>query len=87
MMSLISSEHDEQVNLFHWADIMSPQYPELALLHAIPNGGKRNINVARKLKEEGQKAGVPDICLPVPRGEYHGLYIEMKYGRNKPTPE
>ena len=33
------------------------------------------------------RSGVPDICLPAPRGKYHGLYIEMKVGRNKPTPE
>lgn len=26
----------------------------------------------------GVKAGVPDVCLPVPRGGYHGLYVEMK---------
>ena len=24
------------------------------------------------------KPGVPDICLPVPKGRYHALYIEMK---------
>ena len=33
----------------------------------------------------GVKAGVPDLCLPVPRGGYAGLYIEMKYGKNKTT--
>lgn len=26
---------------------------------------------------------MPDLCLPVARGKYHGLYIEMKYGKNK----
>lgn len=30
------------------------------------------------MKATGEKAGVPDICLPVPRGGYHGLYIELK---------
>ena len=34
--------------------------------------------------KEGMKAGVPDIFLPVPKGENHGLFIEMKrrkYGK------
>ena len=33
---------------------------------------------AKHLKQQGVKSGVPDLCLPVPRGQYHGLYIEMK---------
>ena len=44
----------------------------------IPNGGLRNKAVAGMLKSEGVKSGVPDICLPVARGKYHGLYIELK---------
>lgn len=57
--------------------------PELRLLHAIPNGGHRNKITAAKLKAEGVKAGVPDICLPVARGQYHGLYIELKTQQGK----
>lgn len=68
------TEHQEQVQLFAWAAYR----PELALLHAIPNGGKRDIRTAAMLKAEGVKPGVPDICLPVPKGGYHGLYIELK---------
>ena len=30
-------------------------------------------------------AGIPDIELDVSRGGYHGLFIEMKVGMNKPT--
>ena len=79
------SEHDEQVKLFQWARMSEGRWPELALLFAIPNGGKRHIAVARKLKAEGVKAGVPDICLPVARGPWHALYIELKHKDNKAT--
>ena len=71
-------EHDEQVALIQWSEYALPAHPELALLYAIPNGGKRSRAVAAKLKAEGVKAGVLDLCLPVPRGTFHGLYIEMK---------
>lgn len=30
------------------------------------------------MRAEGLRRGVPDICLPVARGGYHGLYIELK---------
>lgn len=78
-------EGTEQMNLFRWAAYNTGKYPELELLHHIPNGGLRNKAVAAKLKMEGVKAGVPDLCLPVPRGPYHGMYIEMKVGNNKTT--
>jgi len=81
------SEHDEQCKLFQWAAYRLPVYPELALMFAIPNGGQRNIVVANKLKAEGVKAGVPDVCLPVARGGYHGLFLELKHGRNRATAE
>ena len=79
------SESVEQINLFRWAVYASGAMPELDLLHHIPNGGKRNITTEKRLKAEGVKAGVPDISLPVPSGRYHGLYIELKAGKNKIT--
>jgi hypothetical protein len=68
--------------------------PELALFHAIPNGGLRDKRTAAMLKAEGVKRGIPDTFLPLPcwgivspggvmnsperRILYAGLYIEMK---------
>lgn len=75
------SEHDEQVALFEAIKFL--QYPELEWLFAIPNGGARHPAVGKRMKDEGVKAGVWDIMLPVARNGYHGLFIEMKYGANK----
>ena len=78
MSKTIMSEHDEQVCLIRMAALHEGKHPELALLHAIPNGGARHPAVAAKLKAEGVKRGIPDLCLPVPRGDALGLYIELK---------
>lgn len=72
------SEAEEQRIIFSWAEYSKGANPELSLMFAIPNGGSRNRIEAHNLKLEGVKAGVPDICLPVPSGNYHGLYIELK---------
>ena len=78
-------EAEEQIKLFQWAEYNLGRYPELELLYHIPNGGSRNKIEALNLKRQGVKSGVPDLCLPVARGTYHGLYIEMKFGKNTPT--
>lgn len=82
----INTESAEQQALFDWAELMKARCPELALLYHIPNGGQRAAATATRLKAEGVKPGVPDVCLPVAKGAYHGLYLEMKVGKNKPTP-
>lgn len=79
------SESQEQQALFQWAAVMEGKYPELKRLHHIPNGGKRDIRTAKRLKAEGVKPGVPDIFLPVPRHGFHGLYIEMKADKSCKT--
>ena len=61
-----------------WAEVNLKKIPELEMLYAIPNGGKRNIITASKLKKEGVKAGVWDMSLDFPKGGYHGLKIEVK---------
>lgn len=78
-----TTEHDEQAQLFAWAEgQQAARWPELALLYAIPNFagrlGRLTAKQGARLKAEGRKVGVPDICLPVARGRFHGLYIELK---------
>jgi hypothetical protein len=81
------TEHAHQSALFCWAALpdIQEKYPALRWMFAIPNGGERNPKVAAQMKAEGVKSGVLDIFLPVPKGQYHGLFIEMKVGKNKPS--
>lgn len=82
---LTGVEHQHQVTVATWALLHERKYPELALLYAIPNGGQRHAAVASKLKAEGVKPGVLDLNLPVARGGFLGLWIEMKAGTNTTT--
>lgn len=81
----IDNEAGQQEALFCWAEYQLGRMPELEYMHHVPNGGKRDTKTAVALKRQGVKAGVPDIHLPAPRGDYHGLYIELKAGKNFTT--
>ncbi len=85
MQGYKSCEETEQINLFRWAAFAENKYPELKLMYHVPNEGKRSAITGSRLKQAGLKPGVPDIVLPVARGGYIGLYIELKYGKNKLT--
>ena len=71
--------------MFEWANLLSGKYPELKLMYHIPNGGIRNPVTAYRLKLQGVLAGVCDIHLPIPKGKYHSLYLELKAKYNKLT--
>ena len=66
------SEHIEQREFVRW---FRQTYPGVRIL-AIPNGGKRSITTAARLKVEGVCAGVPDLFVP----EW-STWIEMKRQR------
>lgn len=83
-------EYHEQAAVFEWAFYQSKKYPCLKFLHASTAGEKfANAKQASRAKKAGMRAGVPDIFLPYPNGEYAGLFIEMKRkiikGQSKPT--
>ena len=82
-------ESIEQQRLFTWWRLEGCKTYGLpaCVLFAIPNGGKRNAREAAMFKAEGVVAGIPDLFLAEARHGHHGLFIEMKAGRNKPTPE
>jgi len=100
MGEVVFSEHSEQVELMRWTRETATlaQYPDASWLFAIPNGAKlpytgkgknRYSKQAMILKSEGLQPGVPDLCLPVAAGGYHGLFVELKSLRKgaKVSPE
>tara|TARA_Y100000593_G_scaffold5057_1_gene9943 strand:+ start:990 stop:1334 length:345 start_codon:yes stop_codon:yes gene_type:complete len=44
-----------------------------------------HFSVRMKAKKSGYKKGFPDLFIYEPRGDYHGLAIELKVGYNRAT--
>lgn len=86
-----TSEHLEQVRFIQWCKLNENRYKELGLIFAIPNGGTRGgtklqkIINGRRLKEEGVRPGIPDLCLPIARKGFNAFYIEMKTKKTYPN--
>jgi hypothetical protein len=74
-----SNEAEEQKVVIRYCDIKG-----IPIVH-IPNEGKRSARVGAEMKAMGLRPGFPDLFVPLPKKEFHGLFIEMKYGRNKLT--
>lgn len=79
------SEANEQEAVMIWAAHNTWKHPCLRRLLHIPNGGTRNVAEAVHLKRLGVKPGVPDLLLPYPSNGYHGLFIEMKSQKGRPS--
>lgn len=87
-------EYAAQCAVIAWCNLADQsKYPGVRLIYAIPNGsyfGGDAVTRARRgarMKAQGVKPGVPDLCLPVARGGWHGLYIEMKAPKGRATHE
>lgn len=71
----VATEEVEQNAVARYLDLIGVHW-----FH-VPNGGKRNVVVAKKLKSAGVKAGVPDIWITSAPPLYPtapGVIIEMK---------
>ena len=79
-------EAAEQENVIKWARDNEKNYPFLWLLHSSLNGVRLSKIQAGKAKASGMLSGVPDLFLPVPRGSFCGLYIEMKSATGRIMP-
>ncbi len=76
------TEQQEQEAVIQWAQASIARLPGLELLFHVPNE-----NAHHKVRQ-GVAAGVPDLCLPIARGGWHGLWIELKRAdhSNGPSP-
>lgn len=73
------AEYAEQVALFEWLEIEARRDARLKYAFSSQAGEKfKNAIAGARAKKAGMKAGVPDIFIPVPTSDYHGLFIEMK---------
>lgn len=77
-MSVSEAKHQQAVIEWSQQPAVRSRWPELALLHHIKNETREGAARVAVDKAMGVKRGVPDLCLPVPKGKYHSLYIEMK---------
>ncbi len=70
-------EENLQIACVRWFRM---QYPNI-IIHHSPNGGKRHVLTAIKFKAMGTLAGFPDLFIAYPSKGYHGLFVEMKNGK------
>ena len=80
--TISASEHIEQVRLVNWFrdNFKEPDY----IIFAVPNGGKRGIKEAERLKAEGVKKGVSDLII-VTHNKI--IFLEMKNAKGKLSKE
>ena len=81
---MLKPEESEQIALFDWIRLFRPDLKDF-VFH-IANERKTSKQYGYKLKRMGVRSGVSDIFLAVPTKKYYGLFLELKAGVNKPTP-
>ena len=81
-MTVLHSEHEEQVALVNWFrdNFKEPDY----IIFAVPNGGKRGGAEAERLRKEGVRAGVNDLIILT---HNRVIFLEMKKVNTKASPK
>lgn len=69
-----------QIAIMRWwaAEWRGLGAPAEEFLFHVPNGGRRDARGAAVLKSMGVRPGIPDLFLPLARGGFHGLAVEIK---------
>jgi len=61
--------------------------PREILFNGSAGGIRTSMSQAKKMKASGYRKGWPDLLIMEPRGEFHGLAIELKVKGNYPSAE
>ena len=84
------TEWTEQREVIQWFKSIYPQYEKsirLSMSGLNLGGGIKAAKMINQMKAQGYVKGETDLLFCVPRGKYHGLFIEMKDFGKKPTPD
>jgi hypothetical protein len=84
-------EHLEAIALMTWWSLEANRRKiDQRLLIHIPNegrvGGPGQMRAGYKKKLEGLRAGTPDYVLCIPKGEWHGFWLEIKSKNGRVSP-
>lgn len=74
-------ERQHQITVIDWLKLAT----DLPYIHTA-NERRCSPQQGAMLKRMGVRAGVSDIFIPRATELFHGAWIELKVGRNKPTP-
>lgn len=81
----LKAEQIAHINIVNW---FNHNFPHLSGdLHHFANERKCSMNEGRTLKRMGVKKGVADFFLALPLNGKSGLWIELKVGNGKLSPE
>lgn len=78
-------EDEELIKFFDWLAWQEKQEPMLRIIHHVANERRASWAAGKRLKRKGVRKGILDVSCPIPRGRYHGLYVELKIRPNKLT--
>lgn len=84
----MNSETRIHLAVVRWWDLAASGYGlDKRLLAHAANGGRRSRVEAAIFKGMAVRAGWPDLQLAVPRGDKHGLFLELKSPDGRISPE
>lgn len=84
---MMKKEDSELIKFFDWVGWQEKIDPRFKSIYHIANERKTSWQAGKILKSKGVRAGVLDVCVPIPVRPYPGMYVELKIKPNKLSKE